>query len=42
LFGNTEKRLLKEGKKLFGEAGGEEITMIPCLNTHPMWVDANQ
>ncbi len=28
------------GKEIFMEAGGESYQMIPCLNTHPAWVDA--
>ena len=28
------------GKAGFLEAGGIEYTMIPCLNTHPLWVQA--
>jgi ferrochelatase len=22
------------------QSGGESFTLIPCLNTHPMWVKA--
>lgn len=28
------------GRESFMEAGGESYTMIPCLNTHPLWVRA--
>jgi protoporphyrin/coproporphyrin ferrochelatase len=28
------------GRKSFLEAGGNEFAMIPCLNTHPLWVQA--
>lgn len=28
------------GKETFIAAGGESYTMIPCLNTHPLWVKA--
>jgi ferrochelatase len=28
------------GRKTFMEAGGESFTMIPCLNTAPLWVKA--
>jgi protoporphyrin/coproporphyrin ferrochelatase len=28
------------GKETFMEAGGESYAMIPCLNTHPLWVKA--
>ena len=28
-----------EGKKSFIQSGGESLTLIPCLNTHPLWID---
>jgi protoporphyrin/coproporphyrin ferrochelatase len=28
------------GKESFLESGGKEYAMIPCLNTHPLWVQA--
>jgi protoporphyrin/coproporphyrin ferrochelatase len=28
------------GKELFLEAGGKDLILIPCLNEHPMWIDA--
>ena len=28
------------GRESFMNAGGEAYTMIPCLNTHPLWVKA--
>lgn len=28
------------GKESFLEAGGESLTLIPCLNRHPRWIDA--
>ncbi len=28
------------GKETFLEAGGESFKMIPCLNTHPLWIKA--
>jgi len=28
------------GKETFMNAGGESYAMIPCLNTHPLWVQA--
>jgi ferrochelatase len=28
------------GKESFLESGGKEYEMIPCLNTHPLWVQA--
>lgn len=36
----TLEEIAEEGKHIFMEAGGESFTMIPCLNTHPLWVDA--
>jgi len=29
-----------EGKHSFLESGGESFTMIPCMNLHPLWVQA--
>ena len=26
------------GRQTFREAGGEELTLIPCLNEHPLWI----
>src|SRR5688572_27382144 len=28
------------GREEFREAGGEELTLIPCVNDHPLWVRA--
>jgi ferrochelatase len=28
------------GKESFLASGGNEYAMIPCLNTHPLWVSA--
>jgi ferrochelatase len=28
------------GRRAFLEAGGEEMTLVPCLNEHPAWVEA--
>lgn len=28
------------GRESFRQAGGEELTLIPCLNNHPRWIDA--
>ena len=28
-----------EGKKSFIESGGESLTLIPCLNTQPLWIE---
>lgn len=34
----TLEEIAERGKETFMEAGGESYEMIPCLNTHPMWV----
>lgn len=36
----TLEEIAEEGKEIFLHAGGESFTMIPCLNTHPLWIDA--
>ncbi len=36
----TLEEIAEEGKEIFLEAGGESFTMIPCLNIHPLWVEA--
>lgn len=36
----TLEEIEERGKETFMEAGGESYTMIPCLNTHPLWVKA--
>lgn len=28
------------GRESFLEAGGKEFTLVPCLNEHPLWVEA--
>lgn len=38
----TLEEIAEEGKETFMEAGGEEFTMIPCLNLHPKWLEALQ
>jgi ferrochelatase len=42
----TLEEIAEEGKEVFLHAGGEEFTLIPCLNIHPLliamlkkWVD---
>lgn len=35
----TLEEIAEAGKHSFLEAGGESFTMIPCLNTHEMWVN---
>jgi ferrochelatase len=34
----TLEEIAMRGKESFIAAGGTEYTMIPCLNTHPLWV----
>lgn len=34
----TLEEIAVEGKEIFLHAGGSTFTMIPCLNTHPLWV----
>lgn len=34
----TLEEIAVEGKEIFLHAGGESFAMIPCLNTHPLWV----
>ena len=36
----TLEEIAIRGKELFLEAGGESFTMIPCLNTNPLWIKA--
>ncbi|MCW3467398.1 ferrochelatase [Chitinophaga nivalis] len=36
----TLEEIAVEGKHLFLNSGGESFTMIPCLNIHPLWVQA--
>jgi len=36
----TIEEIGMRGKEAFLEAGGSEFTLIPCLNDHPIWVDA--
>ena len=38
----TLEEIAMRGRETFLKAGGEEYTMIPCLNTDPRWVDALQ
>lgn len=35
----TLEELGMRGKESFLEAGGEEFTLVPCLNDHPQWID---
>ena len=36
----TLEEIAIRGRETFMEAGGEEYAMIPCLNTHPLWIQA--
>jgi ferrochelatase len=36
----TLEEIAVEGKHSFINAGGDSFTMIPCLNIHPLWVQA--
>lgn len=36
----TLEEIAMSGQKTFTEAGGENFTLIPCLNEHPRWLDA--
>lgn len=35
----TLEEIEERGKEIFMKAGGHSFKMIPCLNTHPAWVD---
>lgn len=35
----TLDELGNEGHEQFTEAGGEELSVVPCLNDHPVWLD---
>ena len=36
----TLEEIAERGKEIFMNAGGESYIMIPCLNVHPLWVNA--
>ena len=36
----TIEEIGMRGRETFLQAGGESYTMIPCLNEHPLWIDA--
>jgi ferrochelatase len=36
----TLEEIAMRGKEIFMEAGGEEFHQIPCLNDHPLWIEA--
>lgn len=35
----TLEEIAIRGKEIFLEAGGEDLQLIPCLNTHPRWIE---
>ena len=36
----TLEEIAEEGKEIFLHNGGESFDIIPCLNVHPLWVNA--
>jgi protoporphyrin/coproporphyrin ferrochelatase len=36
----TLEEIAERGKETFLDAGGKDFSMIPCLNTNPLWVKA--
>ena len=36
----TIEEIGMRGKEIFRAAGGEELTLIPCVNEHPRWIAA--
>jgi ferrochelatase len=36
----TLEEIGMQGRETFLKAGGESFTLIPCLNTHPLFVEA--
>jgi ferrochelatase len=36
----TIEEIGKEGREIFMKAGGESFVLIPCMNTHPLWIGA--
>lgn len=35
----TLEEIAIRGEEVFIEAGGESLTLVPCMNDHPAWVD---
>jgi ferrochelatase len=35
----TLEEIAIRGEEVFKEAGGETLTLIPCMNAHPAWVN---
>jgi len=38
----TLEEIQIRGRESFIAAGGSELTLIPCLNEHPLWIAALQ
>jgi len=38
----TLEEIGMRGREIFQKAGGDELTLVPCLNDHPDWIDALQ
>jgi ferrochelatase len=36
----TLEEIAIRGQETFREAGGRELTLIPCMNEHPRWIEA--
>jgi protoporphyrin/coproporphyrin ferrochelatase len=36
----TLEEIAMRGRDIFIESGGESLTLVPCLNEHPRWLDA--
>jgi ferrochelatase len=36
----TIEEIGMRGKETFLEAGGEDLKLIPCMNEHPLWIEA--
>ncbi len=36
----TLEEIAIRGRALFLDGGGQSFTLVPCLNTHPAWIDA--
>ena len=36
----TLEEIGMRGREIFLENGGEEFSLIPCLNEHPLWISA--
>src|SRR5690349_22517006 len=38
----TLEEIQMRGRDAFLAAGGSDLTLIPCLNEHPLWIDTLQ